>query len=40
VKIVLDGVGPLPIMLRPGMSVYPSIDTRTEAPTAFPSHNG
>jgi len=31
VKIVLDRQGPLPVVLRPGMSVYPRIDTRPHA---------
>lgn len=31
VKIVLDQDGPLSVTLRPGMSVYPSIDTRPKA---------
>ena len=31
VKIVLDQAGALPVVLRPGMSVYPSIDTKPEA---------
>jgi len=31
VKIVLDRQGPLPVVLRPGMSVYPRIDTRPRA---------
>lgn len=31
VKIVLDQANPLSVVLRPGMSVYPTIDTRTEA---------
>lgn len=31
VKIVLDRQGALPVVLRPGMSVYPRIDTRPEA---------
>ncbi|CAH1666299.1 HlyD family secretion protein [Hyphomicrobiales bacterium] len=30
VTIVLDRQGPLPVVLRPGMSVYPRIDTRPE----------
>jgi membrane fusion protein (multidrug efflux system) len=34
VKITLDRNSTLPVVLRPGMSVYPSIDTRPEA------HNG
>jgi membrane fusion protein (multidrug efflux system) len=32
VKIVLDPDNPLALLLRPGMSVYPSIDTRVETP--------
>jgi len=36
VKIVLDHEGSLPVVLRPGMSVYPTIDTRT-ATTAIAS---
>lgn len=31
VKIVLDQTGALPVVLRPGMSVYPTIDTRSAA---------
>ena len=31
VKIVLDPDSPLAVVLRPGMSVYPTIDTRSEA---------
>jgi membrane fusion protein (multidrug efflux system) len=31
VKIVLDRGSPLAVVLRPGMSVYPSIDTRVDA---------
>lgn len=31
VKIVLDQQGPLPVVLRPGMLVYPRIDTRPAA---------
>jgi membrane fusion protein, multidrug efflux system len=31
VKILLDHSSPLAVVLRPGMSVYPSIDTRTDA---------
>ena len=30
VKIVLDETSPLSVVLRPGMSVYPTIDTRSE----------
>lgn len=36
VKIVLDEEGPLSVVLRPGMSVYPTIDTRSE-PTRLAS---
>ena len=32
VKIVLDRDSPLAVVLRPGMSVYPTIDTKTELP--------
>jgi membrane fusion protein (multidrug efflux system) len=31
VKIVLDQGSPLSVILRPGMSVYPTIDTKPEA---------
>ena len=40
VKITLDRSSPLSVVLRPGMSVYPSIDTRSEAGGAAPSSNG
>ena len=40
VKITLDRSSPLSIVLRPGMSVVPSIDTRQEAGAAAPSSNG
>ena len=33
VRIALDGNGPAPIELRPGMSVIPSIETRASNPT-------
>jgi membrane fusion protein (multidrug efflux system) len=36
VKIVLDDASPLSVVLRPGMSVYPTIDTRP-APTRVAS---
>jgi membrane fusion protein (multidrug efflux system) len=32
VKIILDPDNPFALLLRPGMSVYPSIDTRVETP--------
>ena len=31
VKIVLDAESPLAVVLRPGMSVYPTIDTKGNA---------
>ena len=34
VKIVLDPGSPLAGALRPGMSVYPTIDTKAPAPAA------
>jgi membrane fusion protein, multidrug efflux system len=37
VKITLDHRSPLAVVLRPGMSVYPSIDTRLEPGAAAPS---
>jgi membrane fusion protein, multidrug efflux system len=40
VKITLDRSSPLSVVLRPGMSVYPSVDTRPEAGSAAPSSNG
>jgi len=40
VKIVLDRGSPLALVLRPGMSVYPSIDTRVEAGVAPLSRSG
>ena len=40
VKIVLDRGSPLAVVLRPGMSVYPSIDTHVEAEVAPSSRNG
>ena len=40
VKITLDRSSPLSVVLRPGMSVYPSIDTQSEAGGAAPSSNG
>jgi membrane fusion protein (multidrug efflux system) len=40
VKITLDRSSPLAVVLRPGMSVYPSIDTRPEAGAAAPSSHG
>ena len=40
VKITLDRSSPLSVVLRPGMSVYPSIDTRPEAGSAAPFSNG
>jgi membrane fusion protein, multidrug efflux system len=40
VKITLDRRSPLAVVLRPGMSVYPSIDTRLEAGEAAPSSHG
>jgi len=40
VKITLDRSSPLAVVLRPGMSVYPSIDTRLEASAAAPSSHG
>ncbi|WP_274609371.1 hypothetical protein [Mesorhizobium sp. 131-2-5] len=30
-KIVLDQTSPLSVVLRPGMSVYPTIDTKAAA---------
>jgi membrane fusion protein (multidrug efflux system) len=38
VKITLDGTGALSGDLRPGMSVYPSIDTRTSGATRLAAH--
>ena len=40
VKITLDRSSPLSVVLRPGMSVYPSIDTRSEAGAVAPASNG
>jgi len=40
VKITLEHDSPLAVVLRPGMSVYPSIDTRVEAQAIVPSHKG
>jgi membrane fusion protein (multidrug efflux system) len=40
VKITLDRSSPLSVVLRPGMSVYPSIDTRSETGAVSPSSNG
>jgi membrane fusion protein (multidrug efflux system) len=40
VKITLDRSSPLSVVLRPGMSVYPSIDTRSEPGAVSPSSNG
>jgi membrane fusion protein (multidrug efflux system) len=40
VKITLDRDSPLAVVLRPGMSVYPTIDTRVEAAMNPPSHTG
>jgi membrane fusion protein (multidrug efflux system) len=40
VKITLDQDSPLTVVLRPGMSVYPSIDTRDDAEIITPSHQG
>jgi membrane fusion protein (multidrug efflux system) len=40
VKIAFDRSSPLAVVLRPGMSVYPSIDTRSEAGAAAPSIHG
>jgi membrane fusion protein (multidrug efflux system) len=40
VKITLDRSSPLSVVLRPGMSVYPSIDTRSETGAVAPSSNG
>ncbi|WP_046868393.1 HlyD family secretion protein [Microvirga massiliensis] len=42
VKIVLDAGGPLAVVLRPGMSVYPTIDTKAEATriASIPERNG
>ncbi|HME21875.1 MAG TPA: HlyD family secretion protein [Acetobacteraceae bacterium] len=40
VKITLDRNSSLAVVLRPGMSVYPSIDTRPEAAAATPSSHG
>ena len=40
VKITLDGTSPFSVVLRPGMSVVPSIDTRPTAGLAAVSNNG
>ena len=40
VKIALDGTSPFSVVLRPGMSVVPSIDTRPTAGLAAVSNNG
>ena len=37
VKIVLDAASPLSVVLRPGMSVYPTIDTKTAETTRLAS---
>jgi len=40
VKIVLDADNPFALVLRPGMSVYPSIDTRGEPPQVAAASRG
>ena len=40
VKITLDGGSPLSVVLRPGMSVIPPIDTRPTAGLSVLSSNG